>query len=74
MGVVLGSSFPTSSIPFFLFLLLYRLMSFPSPPRTWKRKEKKGESVWTDPMMALGWAHNVISEEEIKALSLVPSH
>uniref|UniRef100_A0A7N2QYM1 Uncharacterized protein n=1 Tax=Quercus lobata TaxID=97700 RepID=A0A7N2QYM1_QUELO len=47
---------------------------FPSPPRTWKGKKKKCESVWTDPVTALGWMHNIISEDELKALSLVPSH
>ena len=47
---------------------------FPAPPRTWKGKEKKGESVWTDPATAFGWMHNVISEDELKALSLVPSY
>nr|POE96209.1 hypothetical protein CFP56_59996 [Quercus suber] len=47
---------------------------FPSPPRTWKGKEKKGENVWTDPAMALGRAHNVLFEEGLKALSLVPSY
>nr|POE96127.1 hypothetical protein CFP56_74744 [Quercus suber] len=47
---------------------------FPSPPQTWKGKQKKGESVWTDPTMALGRAHNLISKEELKALSLVPSY
>ena len=47
---------------------------FLSPPRTWKGKEKKGESVWTDPVTAFGWMQNVISEDKFKALSLVPSH
>ena len=47
---------------------------FPSPPRTWKGKQNKGENVWTNPAMALGWMHNFISEDGLKALSLVPSH
>lgn len=47
---------------------------FPSPSQTWKGKEKKGESIWTDPVTALGRTHNVIFEDELKALSLVPSH
>lgn len=47
---------------------------FPSPPRTWKGKEKKCENVWTDPTTALGRMHNVISKDKLKALSLVPSH
>nr|POF26876.1 hypothetical protein CFP56_45610 [Quercus suber] len=50
------------------------IKEFPSPPRTWKGKEKKGESVWIDPATALGRMQNVISEDEFKALSLVPSH
>ena len=46
----------------------------PFPPQTCKGKEKKGESVWTDLAMRIGRAHNVFSDEELKALSLVSSH
>ena len=45
-----------------------------SPPQTWKGKEKKGESVWTNPATTLGQYHNVISDDELKALSSVPSY
>ena len=54
--------------------LIVLIEEFPFPPQTWKGKEKKGESVWTDPVTAFGWMQNVISEDKFKALSLVPSH
>ena len=40
----------------------------PSPPRACKGKEKKGENVWTNPATTLGWAHNVIYDDKLKAL------
>ena len=46
----------------------------PSPPWTCKGNEKKGEAVWTGPAMEIGRAYNVLSDDELKALSLVPSH
>ena len=47
---------------------------FAFPPQTRKGKEKKGESIWMDPAIALGRAHNVIFDDKVKALSYVPSH
>ena len=46
----------------------------PYHPLTQKGKEKKGESIWTDPATALGQTHNVISNDKFKALSSIPSH
>jgi len=46
----------------------------PSPPWTHKGNEKKGEAVWTGPATKIGRAYNVLSDDELKALSLVPSH
>ena len=39
-----------------------------------KGKSKVGKSVWEDPPIALGWAHNVIINEELKGLSSILSH
>nr|POE83049.1 hypothetical protein CFP56_18538 [Quercus suber] len=46
----------------------------PSPPWTRKGKEKKGEGIWVDPATTLAQVHNVISDDELKVLSSVPSH
>nr|POE57833.1 hypothetical protein CFP56_76368 [Quercus suber]POE62721.1 hypothetical protein CFP56_26481 [Quercus suber] len=46
-----------------------------SPPMTRARgKSKVGMNVWDDPATALGCAHNVITSDELKSLSSVPSH
>ena len=45
----------------------------PSLTRT-KGKSKVGMSVWDDPTTALGHAHNVITNDELKGLSSIPSH
>nr|POE99909.1 hypothetical protein CFP56_54768 [Quercus suber] len=37
-------------------------------------KRKIGMSVWDDPDTALGRAHNVITSDELKGLSSIPSH
>ena len=39
-----------------------------------KGKSKFGMSVWDDPAIALGRAHNVITKDELKGLSSIPSH
>nr|POF14707.1 hypothetical protein CFP56_34191 [Quercus suber] len=46
-----------------------------TPPLTRaKGKSKVGMSVWDDPVTTLGHAHNVITSDELKGLSSVPSH
>nr|POE46419.1 hypothetical protein CFP56_56740 [Quercus suber] len=46
-----------------------------SPPVTRARgKSKIGLNVWDDPATASGRAHNVITTDELKSLSSVPSH
>nr|POE86858.1 hypothetical protein CFP56_24853 [Quercus suber] len=46
-----------------------------SPPMTRARgKSKIGLDVWDDPATASGQAHNVITTDELKSLSSVPSH
>ena len=39
-----------------------------------KGKAKVGKSVWDDPTTALGRAHNVITDDELKGLSSIFSH
>lgn len=39
-----------------------------------KGKGKAGRSVWDHPAITIGHAHNVITNEELKGLSFVPSH
>ena len=46
-----------------------------TPPMTRaKGKSKIGISVWDDPATALGLAYNVITSDELKGLSSIPSH
>nr|POF27250.1 hypothetical protein CFP56_12592 [Quercus suber] len=46
-----------------------------SPPVTCARgKSKIGMNVWDNPATALGRAHNVITTDELKNLSSIPSH
>nr|POF08717.1 hypothetical protein CFP56_04835 [Quercus suber] len=46
-----------------------------TPPLTRARGKTKVEmSVWDDPATALGRAHNVITNDELKGLSSIPSH
>lgn len=54
--------------------LIMSIEELPSPTRTHKGKEKKGKKVWTDLVTTFGQAHNVISNDKLKALSFVPSH
>nr|POF16088.1 hypothetical protein CFP56_15579 [Quercus suber] len=39
-----------------------------------KGKSNVGMSVWDDPATTLGRAHNVITNDELKGLSSIPSH
>ena len=46
-----------------------------TPPITCaKGKGKVGMSIWDDPATALGCAHNVITDGELKGLLFIPSH
>ena len=46
-----------------------------TPPITCaKGKGKVGMSMWDDPTTALGRAHNVITNDELKGLLSIPSH
>ena len=50
-------------------------MTVVTPPLTRaKGKGKVGMSVWDDPATALGHAHNVITNNELKSLLSIPSH
>ena len=50
------------------------MVTFTPPTTHSKGKGKVGNSVWEDPTTALGKAHNVIIDDEIKGLSSAPSH
>lgn len=39
-----------------------------------KEKDKIGASVWEDAVTRLGRAHNVVTSDDLKELSRVPSH
>lgn len=54
-------------------LLMWLLLLQPILTRS-KGKSKVGMSVWDDPAIALGRAHNVITNDELKVLSSIPSH
>ena len=45
-----------------------------SPITCNKGKGKIGKRIWDNPTTALGGAHNVITDEELKGLSSIPSH
>lgn len=46
-----------------------------TPPTAYSKEESKiGKSVWEDLATALGRAHNVVTNEELKGLSSIPSH
>ena len=49
------------------------MMTFSPPTTRSKGKAKVGKSVWDDPATALGRAHNVITNDELKGLSSIPS-
>ncbi|XP_075668133.1 uncharacterized protein LOC142638028 [Castanea sativa] len=50
------------------------MMTFTPPTTCSKGKGKVGKNVWEDPTIALGQAHNVIINDELKGLSSIPSH
>ena len=50
------------------------MMTFTPPTTRSKGKSKIGKSIWEDPATALGRAHNVITDEELKGLSSILSH
>lgn len=58
-------SSPTSSL---------EMMTFTLPTTCSKGNDKVGKSVWEDPVTALGRAHNVITDDELRGLSSVPSY
>nr|POE82781.1 hypothetical protein CFP56_19693 [Quercus suber] len=64
------SLFGTSSSP----MPSLEMMAFSPPTTRSKGKAKVGKSVWEDPTIALGRAHNVITNDELKDLSSIPSH
>ena len=49
-------------------------MTFTPPTTCSKGKGKVGKSISEDPSTALEWAHNVITDNELKGLSSIPSH
>nr|POF23563.1 hypothetical protein CFP56_50157 [Quercus suber] len=59
---------PSSSIPSF------EMMTFSPSTMHSKGKAKIGKSVWDGPTTALERAHNVITDDEFKGLSFIPSH
>ena len=50
------------------------MMTFSPLTTRSKWKAKVGKSVWDDPATALGRAHNVLTDNELKGLSFIPSH
>ena len=50
------------------------MMAFTPPSTHSKGKGKVGKSVWEDPATAHGQAHNVITNNELRGLSSIPSH
>ena len=52
----------------------FEMITFSPPTTHSKGKAKIGKSVWEDPATALGRAHNVITNDELKGLSSIPSH
>nr|POE75827.1 hypothetical protein CFP56_05097 [Quercus suber] len=50
------------------------MMTFTPPTTRSKGKGKVGKSVWEDLATALGRAHNVITDDELRGLSSIPSH
>nr|POE83558.1 hypothetical protein CFP56_60145 [Quercus suber] len=50
------------------------MMAFTSPATHSKGKGKVGKSVWEDPTTTLGQVHNIITDDELSGLLLIPSH
>ena len=50
------------------------MITFTTPSTCSKGKGKAGKSVWEDPAIALGWDHIVITVDELRGLSSIPSY
>lgn len=59
---------PSSSTP------SLEMMTFTPPTIHSKGKGKVGKSVWEDLAMAIGQAHDVITDDKLRGLSSIPSH
>ena len=59
------SSSPTPSL---------EMITFTPPTIRSKGNGKVAKSVWEDPAIALGQAHNVITDDELRGLLSLPSH
>ena len=59
---------PSSPIP------SLEMVTFSPPTTRSKGKSKIGKRIWKDPATALGRAHNVVTDEDLKGLSFIPSH
>ena len=71
-GGIIISSLVRTPLPFSPTTM--SIEELPYHPLTQKGKEKKGERIWTDPAIALGQTHNVISNDKLKTLSSIPSY
>ena len=61
-------------LPLLLQPCLWEMTTITPPITRAKGKGKIGMSVWDDPTTALGYAHNVITNDELKGLLSIPSH
>ena len=52
----------------------FEMITFTTPSTCSKEKGKAGKSVWEDPAIALGWDHIVITIDELRGLSSIPSY
>ena len=50
------------------------MMTFIPPTTRSKEKSKAGKSIWENLATALGQAHNIITDNELRGLSFTPSH
>ncbi|KAK9996731.1 hypothetical protein SO802_021417 [Lithocarpus litseifolius] len=71
--VVEASSYLALFVPLYCLLSSCHLKSCLLLLERKKERRRRAENVWTDPTLALGQAHNVISDDELKALSSVSS-
>ena len=55
-------------------ILSLEVTAFTPPTTCAKGKGKARRSVWDDPAIAMGRAHNVITNDELKGSSSIPSH
>ena len=54
--------------------LSLEVTAFTPPTTLLKGKGKVGKRIWDDPATALGRAHNVVTDDELKSLTSLPSH